>query len=82
MWRDYYDLRVHEYVEKLDMEEDDDEEEEEEVVEEAPEQSPFMIETPLIARIDMDVIKLTAQFVAANGSNFLMGLSEREAKNP
>lgn len=30
----------------------------------------------------MDVIKLTAQFVARNGQKFLQGLTEREHRNP
>jgi len=32
--------------------------------------------------LDMDVIKLTAQFVARNGQKFLIGLTEREKQNP
>jgi splicing factor 3A subunit 1 len=31
---------------------------------------------------DLDVIKLTAQFVARNGKAFLAGLSSREHTNP
>merc|ERR1719247_3961058 len=30
----------------------------------------------------MDIIKLTAQFVARNGQKFLVGLTQREARNP
>jgi hypothetical protein len=32
--------------------------------------------------LDLDVIKLTAQFVARNGAAFLTGLTTREANNP
>lgn len=32
--------------------------------------------------LDIDVIKLTAQFVARNGRGFLQGLQARESKNP
>jgi hypothetical protein len=32
--------------------------------------------------LDLDVIKLTAQFVARNGASFLTGLTAREANNP
>lgn len=38
-------------------------------------------QTPL-TMLDMDVIKLTAQFVARNGQKFLIGLTEREKQNP
>lgn len=69
------------------------EEEEEEIIEEQqqiaepveikePEHNPFFVRAPLIARIDMDILKLTAQFVARNGQKFLMGLTDRESKNP
>jgi splicing factor 3A subunit 1 len=37
---------------------------------------------PVLANIDMDTIKLTAQFVARNGQKFLQGLTERESLNP
>merc|ERR1712217_399178 len=32
--------------------------------------------------MDMDIIKLTAQFVARNGQKFLIGLTQRESRNP
>jgi hypothetical protein len=32
--------------------------------------------------LDLDVIKLSAQFVARNGASFLTGLTTREANNP
>jgi splicing factor 3A subunit 1 len=36
----------------------------------------------VLANVDTDVIKLTAQFVARNGQKFLQGLTEREQRNP
>ena len=35
-----------------------------------------------ISAFDLDVIKLTAQFVARNGKSFLTGLTSREHLNP
>jgi hypothetical protein len=35
-----------------------------------------------LTALDLDVIKLTAQFVARNGKAFLTGLAQREAANP
>ena len=35
-----------------------------------------------LTALDLDVIKLTAQFVARNGRAFLTGLAQREAANP
>ena len=35
-----------------------------------------------MTRIDMAMIQHTAQFVAVNGKNFLIALSEREKNNP
>lgn len=32
--------------------------------------------------VDIDIIKLTAQYTAANGRDFLSGLAQREQKNP
>lgn len=37
---------------------------------------------PILANVDSDIIKLTAQFVARNGQKFLQGLTEREQRNP
>lgn len=47
-----------------------------------PLKDQFSISHPNISSIDMDVIKITAQFVARNGQKFLTGLSEREIRNP
>lgn len=46
----------------------------------APDQ--FVVAHPFIAPMDMDIIKLTAQFVARNGQKFLIGLTQRESRNP
>lgn len=47
-----------------------------------PPSENFTISHPVLANLDNDVIKLTAQFVARNGQKFLQGLTEREARNP
>ena len=35
-----------------------------------------------LTALDLDIIKLTAQFVARNGAAFLTGLTQREGNNP
>eukprot|EP01016_Furgasonia_blochmanni_P005765 TRINITY_DN12269_c0_g1_i15.p1 TRINITY_DN12269_c0_g1~~TRINITY_DN12269_c0_g1_i15.p1 ORF type:complete len:755 (+),score=132.50 TRINITY_DN12269_c0_g1_i15:33-2297(+) len=47
-----------------------------------PSPDQYTIETPTVAQIDMDIIRLTAQFVAKNGQKFLTALTEREKQNP
>ena len=42
----------------------------------------YTVQHPFLAPLDMDIIKLTAQFVARNGQKFLVGLTQREARNP
>merc|ERR1711879_111687 len=42
----------------------------------------YIVNHPFIAPMDMDMIKLTAQFVARNGQKFLIGLTQRESRNP
>ncbi|KNE69294.1 hypothetical protein AMAG_13674 [Allomyces macrogynus ATCC 38327] len=52
---------------------------------EVPEQPPifeFLLDVPPMAAQDLDVIKLTAQFVARNGRTFMTDLAQREARNP
>eukprot|EP00490_Sorites_sp_Unknown_P012108 CAMPEP_0114698000 /NCGR_PEP_ID=MMETSP0191-20121206/74396_1 /TAXON_ID=126664 /ORGANISM="Sorites sp." /LENGTH=699 /DNA_ID=CAMNT_0001997757 /DNA_START=40 /DNA_END=2137 /DNA_ORIENTATION=- len=46
----------------------------------APDQ--YVVNHPYIAPMDTDIIKLTAQFVARNGQKFLIGLTQRESRNP
>lgn len=47
-----------------------------------PPPDQFVLQHPYIAPMDMDIIKLTAQFVARNGQKFLIGLTQRESRNP
>merc|ERR1712151_820297 len=47
-----------------------------------PPPDQFVINHPYIAAMDMDIIKLTAQFVARNGQKFLIGLTQRKSRNP
>ena len=35
-----------------------------------------------ISMLDLDIIKLTAQYTAANGRDFLAGIAQRELRNP
>ena len=46
-----------------------------------PKPDQFSISHPNIQSLDMDIIKITAQFVAKNGEKFLSELSQRESKN-
>ncbi|KAL1916397.1 uncharacterized protein VTP21DRAFT_5588 [Calcarisporiella thermophila] len=41
----------------------------------------FMVEMPNLSAQDLDIIKLTAQFVARNGTQFMNALSRRESRN-
>mmetsp|Transcript_15605 Transcript_15605/g.35835 ORF Transcript_15605/g.35835 Transcript_15605/m.35835 type:complete len:695 (-) Transcript_15605:114-2198(-) len=47
-----------------------------------PPPDQFVVNHPYIPPMDMDIIKLTAQFVARNGQKFLIGLTQRESRNP
>ncbi|PRW57503.1 putative splicing factor 3A subunit 1 isoform A [Chlorella sorokiniana] len=50
---------------------------------EAPEEEQYTVHIPEgLTVLDLDVIKLTAQFVARNGKSFLTGLASREHANP
>ncbi|KAI8363324.1 Pre-mRNA splicing factor PRP21 like protein-domain-containing protein [Mortierella sp. GBAus27b] len=56
----------------------------EEVVKPPPEEPPaleFMTPMPSVSSQDLDVLKLTAQFVARNGRQFMVSLAQREARN-
>ena len=49
----------------------------------APAKAEYSVDVPPgITSLDLDVIKLTAQFVARNGNTFLTGLTSREHSNP
>lgn len=48
-----------------------------------PDDPQYMVHVPEgLTSLDLDVIKLTAQFVARNGKSFLTGLAQREHANP
>ncbi|KAJ3319048.1 splicing factor 3a, subunit 1 [Boothiomyces sp. JEL0866] len=46
-----------------------------------PPQYEFLVEIPSITKQDMDILKLTAQYVARNGASFMTDLGQREQKN-
>lgn len=48
------------------------------VPKEPPPEYEFMADPPSISSLDLDVVKLTAQFVARNGRQFLTNLMNRE----
>ena len=47
-----------------------------------PPPNVFQIQHPYITPVDDEIIKVTAQFVARNGTKFLNGLLSRENRNP
>ncbi|KAG0061597.1 Pre-mRNA splicing factor PRP21 like protein-domain-containing protein [Linnemannia elongata] len=56
----------------------------EEAIKPPPEEPPaleFMTPMPSVSAQDLDIIKLTAQFVARNGRQFMVSLAQREARN-
>ncbi|XP_019853715.1 PREDICTED: splicing factor 3A subunit 1-like [Amphimedon queenslandica] len=52
-----------------------------EIPKEPPPEWEFMAEPPAISRRHLDIVKLTAQFVARNGAHFMDQLMMREQKN-
>ena len=48
---------------------------------EPPPEFEFIADPPSISAFDLDVVKLTAQFVARNGRQFLTNLMNREQRN-
>lgn len=42
----------------------------------------FLLEFPTISALDLDIIKLTAQFAAKNGKQFILHLAQKESRNP
>ncbi|CAH1787515.1 unnamed protein product [Owenia fusiformis] len=48
---------------------------------EPPPEMEFVADPPSISAFDLDVVKLTAQFVARNGRQFLTNLMNREQRN-
>lgn len=51
------------------------------VPKEPPPDFEFMADPPSISAFDLDVVKLTAQFVARNGRQFLTQLMQKEQRN-
>ena len=56
-------------------------EEESIVPKDPPAEFEFLADPPSISAFDLDVVKLTAQFVARNGRQFLTNLMNREQRN-
>ncbi|CAF0939678.1 unnamed protein product [Adineta ricciae] len=52
------------------------------IIKDPPSEYEFMIEPPSISAIELDIVRLTAQFVARNGRQFLTSLMSKEARNP
>lgn len=48
---------------------------------EPPPEYEFIADPPSISAFDLDVVKLTAQFVARNGRQFLTQLMQKEQRN-
>lgn len=48
---------------------------------EPPAEFEFVADPPSISALDLDIVKLTAQFVARNGRQFLTNLMNREQRN-
>lgn len=51
------------------------------VPKEPPAEFEFIADPPSISSLDLDIVKLTAQFVARNGRQFLTNLMNREQRN-
>ncbi|XP_044755983.1 splicing factor 3A subunit 1 [Coccinella septempunctata] len=51
------------------------------VPKEPPQEFEFIADPPSISALDLDIVKLTAQFVARNGRQFLTQLMNREQRN-
>ena len=51
------------------------------VPKEPPPDFEFIVDPPSISAMELDIVKLTAQFVARNGRQFLTSLMNREARN-
>lgn len=51
------------------------------VPKEPPREHEFIVDPPSISAMELDIVKLTAQFVARNGKNFQTNLMNREQRN-
>jgi len=79
-------MEIHQTIQKKPEEVENKEKEKKEKVPEKPipKEPPafeFMAELPAISAQDLDILKLTAQFVARNGRQFMTGLAQREQRN-
>ncbi|CAF0974030.1 unnamed protein product [Brachionus calyciflorus] len=52
------------------------------ILKDPPPEFEFIVDAPSISALDIDVIKLTAQFVARNGRPFLTSIMNKEQRNP
>ncbi|XP_065902944.1 splicing factor 3A subunit 1-like [Dysidea avara] len=52
-----------------------------EVPNEPPPEWEFIVDPPSISAVDLDIVKLTAQFVAKNGTSFLERLMQKEQRS-
>jgi len=80
----YYRFKVKDFQEGKGQEPKKEEKKEEAPTKMIPKEPPsfeFITEMQPISTQDLDIMKLTAQFVARNGRQFLTGLSSRESRN-
>ncbi|TPX35543.1 hypothetical protein SmJEL517_g02062 [Synchytrium microbalum] len=91
-YRAYYEHKIREFQTKKDLPEGKDDEKGGEArkpivpveVKPPPPEPPkfeFMADPPPISTQDLDIVKLTAQFVARNGRQFMASLASREQRN-
>lgn len=52
------------------------------VLKDPPPEFEYLIDTPPISPMEIDIIKLTAQFIARNGRPFLTNIMSKEQRNP
>ncbi|KAI9097167.1 Pre-mRNA splicing factor PRP21 like protein-domain-containing protein [Phlyctochytrium arcticum] len=90
-YRAYYDFKVREAKEGKVSEIKSDEKQAESVQNvpavvakprpQEPSPNDFLADAPSMSAQDLDIVKLTAQFVAKNGRDFMIALSKREMRN-
>jgi splicing factor 3A subunit 1 len=52
------------------------------ILKDPPSEFEFILDAPSISPLDIDIIKMTAQFVARNGKPFLTNIMNKEQRNP
>jgi splicing factor 3A subunit 1 len=52
------------------------------ILKDPPTEFEFLLDAPPMSPMDVDIIKLTAQFIARNGRPFLTNLMSKEQRNP